>query len=674
MRRLLTAALPLLFVAVAFSQPHIVTREFDASIVGSASAGDKLAIALANGSVIVYGMPDLTQISKVNLKFDDQPIGIGFRGGALLTLAFSNGTIVEIDLASGGIARAEHVKLSEKAYKAVIKDRWVVFVSRYDYSTGKGSVKLDRLTIYDLKINSVTFVMDRKSGMLVYVFDIKIYNDLMLLTWIDTTCEICQLDDTFITIYNLTSYERIYVERFGECAADIDGKAVIAARVKDGKGIYLDLRSMRSYDFEVGIRPLGARLINGTGYVLARDPSTGKVSLFRVQGPSVHKTTDVPGGERGYSLFFVGGSVAVAAPSFILFDGRSYPTAPYPIPWLPSLIGEGRKWAAFRYGNYLLAVVSAVESTLNVTVTVRTEPYSTIHIEEVGTTLEVGATGAVSLSLPPGSYTIRVSKDGVGSNYTKIDVAPGTANLELEVKLVRSDSGNQANEIPSEHGTSFQPNQSLNGVNVVKKNETTSNLPIDLAPEQPASSVNVTELREKLIKLTQLQRQTPLTIMRLPAMVDLEGNRVNLSEGVKLLVFFYTKCTGCSVLVPKLKDLDVKVVMIAPTYYDDESSLKIYSNGVNASGWSWVLDRGGQLVSAFNVSAYPTVVLISDGRVEFIGVGAEGEALELAQRLWSSAQSILRVVGDPAVIAVLAGLALLGVAARVPERAREREI
>jgi len=183
-----------------------------------------------------------------------------------------------------------------------------------------------------------------------------------------------------------------------------------------------------------------------------------------------------------------------------------------------------------------------------------------------------------------------------------------------------------------------------------------------------AASTRAGELAPRLASYVQINATRSKAVLKdLPPLRDIDGKVVELAKGVKLLVFFYTKCTGCSLLVPKLKDLSADVVMISPSSYDSEASLRSYSEHVNASGWYWVLDEGAKLTALFNVSAFPTVVLIEDGRVVFVGVGAAEEAQQLADMATILLARIADWLLDPAVAAIVLGAVLM----LVSERRRE---
>ncbi|MEM5825550.1 MAG: hypothetical protein QXX58_03875, partial [Thermofilaceae archaeon] len=77
-----------------------------------------------------------------------------------------------------------------------------------------------------------------------------------------------------------------------------------------------------------------------------------------------------------------------------------------------------------------------------------------------------------------------------------------------------------------------------------------------------------------------------------------------------------------------------------------------------------------ELAALFNVSAFPTVVLLNNGNVEFVGVGVAGEVFYLAEMFSAHLMEILDALKDPAVIAIVTGflLAYLGRGSRSGQR------
>ena len=712
MKKLMVLATVAFTLFFAFAQPKVSTFELESNIVATAFSDKTLVLAFANGSITAFSMPSFEPTSSVRLSYDTLPIGMGFLDDATLAVAFSNGTVIYLNPFTNSIIRRE-IAFDGDAYRAIIRGRWVVFIQKYNYRTEKGFVRLDRLLVYDTNLKAITLVRDLKNGRLVYVFDVKIVGNLMLLTWIDTTCEICKLDDTFVSLYDLTTYDYVFIQRFGECKIDADTRAMVAVRVADGQGLYYDLVNGQKSSFKVPGRPLDVRMSEGVGYVLTRDPSTGAVSLFRVHRDSVIRVIDPPKGERGYALLIFEREPAVAAPSFIIVKGLTFSVASYPIPWTPRVVAEGASWALVLYGHSVLSLVrSETVDKSQVNVTIITEPYAFINIKERNLTVQVGNNGVAVLKLPPGTYTVAVWKEGFKQNHTSLVI--GAVDERIVINLVPEEErevetslslkgllnitvfgidgvaieildkeGRTVNSStlknlllqlpPGEYRVVARVKECSNSTSVTVLAGVTHNVLLSVgcstvSPEQPdeerqVRTVNVSLIRSKLREYTQIEYDhARVRLSNLPSVIDINGKVIELNEGVRVLVFFYTKCTGCSLLIPKLKELNVEMIMLAPTTYDDEGSLRSYAAEVNATSWIWALDRNAELAALFNVSAFPTVVLLNSGYVEFVGVGVAGEVFYLAETFSERLMEFLDALRDPAVIAIVAGflLAYLG--------------
>jgi hypothetical protein len=651
-------------------------------------------------------------------------VDAGALDNGLVVFVLSNGTALALDPMSGQVVWKAGIA-GGRLERAAVRGRWVVAVSKYSYSTEKGSLELDRVLVYDAKLKAVTFKIDRSSDIrLVYAFNVKISGNLLLLVGIDTTCEICKLTDTYVVVYNLSSFERVFAERVGECKADLDGRTLLAARTEDGASFLYDLLAGSRWQFSVGARVLDARVKAGEGYVLVQQ-SGGKVELYRVCAQSVAKVGTYP---EGYALALLNKTPLVVGRASVYVDGQRISPVEYEPPWKPSSILEYGEGVVVLYGRWLLLHVHSVGTLLRgfettAVLTVLTEPGARVEALPLGVSEVANSSGVAVLTLPTGSYEVKVSKSGFRPAIANITVATGDrktlelrltplqpseskAFLSIVVKGLPANSTNDRMlEIVADNGSVIESrglgNLTLEitapGVYTLRvladgcipKNET---LQLSLgdrelvliecrgreaSPENPVqnstmpitASARTSELAARLVSYVQINATRSHPVMRgLPLLKDIDGRAVELAKGAKLLVFFYTKCAGCSLLVPKLKDLNAEVIMISPSSYDNEASLRSYSEHVNASGWYWVLDEGAKLTTLFNVSAFPTVVLIEEGRVAFVGVGAAEEAQQLADMAAALLARIADWLLDPAVAAIVLGAALL----LVSERRRER--
>jgi len=729
MRGLIWIALPLLtaLALLADAQPGVAVIEPEAEVLGLAVSGERLAAIYANGTLAVYELPLLLPACSARWDLGTaKPVGVGAVEGGLAVFALSNGTIVAIDPASCRDAWRADLPAT-RLERAVVSGRWVVAISKYSYSTGKGSLELDKVLVYDVRLKALTFKIDRSSDIrLVYAFDVKVSGNLLLLTGIDTTCEICKLTDTYVVVYNLSTFERVFAERIGECDADLGGGTLLAARVEDGAGFVHNLLTGARWEFKVDSRVLDVRAAGGEGYVLARRTGS-EVALYRIRDQNVVRIGTYP---EGYAIAFLNGTpLVVGAASAYAGEQRLRPLSWSP-PWKPSVVLEHGWGVTVLYGRWLLLHVYAtkpLQPSNAATVFVVTEAGATVAVSPLGLSATANESGIAALTLPPGTYEISAAKEGYLPNSTKLALSPGDrrvlalklspmtarreAYLSLVFKEVPSDGlANVTLEVVAangsliyrvllesvERGTPVKLAVPAPGVYIVRARAgdcLRASDPLPLMPGEekrvevecakaeqlsaiPANGPSSTSVDTRALAAT-LSSYVALnatrfrsTVSDLPPVTDIDGNVVELAKGVKLLVFFYTKCTGCSLLVPKLKALNVEVVMISPSGYDSEASLRSYSEKVNASGWRWVLDEGAQLAARFNVSAFPTLVLLEDGAIVFVGVGAAEEAQHLGGIAAAVLTAAAEWVTDPAIVALVLG-GLLSVLASRSTRTRK---
>lgn len=697
--------------ALACAQPYVTTLQPESEVVDATVIGDRLTVLYANGSLIVYSLPYLTLERMVNLSFvNTKPVGIGSLEDKSIALVFNNGTILTFDPNTGVVTGSMDVEISEPIERAIVGGRWIALFIKYHYFTEKSIVKLDRIYIYDTKLKAVTFVIDRKSSIrLVYVFNAKIVGNLLLVIGIDTTCEICILTDTYAAVYNLTNFELLFLKRIGECKADVSSRGLVAINVHQGTGLFYNFLTKQEVNFNIEGNILNVKIVEESAFIISRKEN--KFYIFRLEKGEITKLKEYEG---GYELFFVNSQMYVAS-SYIYFGDRKLHVASFAPPWKPRLVGVYEGGAVLLYGRWLLcSVYDVVKHADFARVKVITEADSTIIVPQIGLTTISDSSGVAQLHLQAGSYEIRVEKSGFKPNSTEITVKSGD-DLELHIKLTR-DSG----EVSSENETAFLKILLVNGSSnmvshvaeirdsngslVKKVNLNVSENVVKLRPGyyvvkvsfngctwsrtvQLSSGVNtevsipfncshvsvensislderrivdVDEIKLAILRLTALDKTPPIPLkQRLPQLYDIRGEVVDPNEGVKVLVFFYTKCTGCSLLVPKLKGLQVDVVMISPSTYDDEFSLRDYIEEVDAREWYWVLDESANLARYFNITAFPTVVLLEDGVVRFIGVGYSEEAREMATTVVGILTRFLEELTDPAALSVLVGALLL---------------
>ena len=202
--------------------------------------GERLYVAYENGSVVRYNLP-LLKPSKLILSFDrGEVVSVDAIGDRSLAVALNNGTLLIIDAeARKVVRRVRLVKEGEVLSRVVVDSNLAVAVVKYKYGRGE----LDRLVVVDTARGARVFSRDVYSeDRLVYVYDLKISDGLLLLIDIDTTCKICKLTDTLVEVYDLSNYTKIFSRRVGECRADIGSGVLLVVDVRKGEGLLYNLR------------------------------------------------------------------------------------------------------------------------------------------------------------------------------------------------------------------------------------------------------------------------------------------------------------------------------------------------------------------------------------------------------------------------------------------------
>lgn len=253
-------------------------------------------------------------------------------------------------------------------------------------------------------------------------------------------------------------------------------------------------------------------------------------------------------------------------------------------------------------GNYTLKATAPGYVTLlqNITVTgsdqsflLRLKPkLSTISFVVVGEESAVVMIGEKEyrvnrsevLQLKPGEYTLRVLPP-CRANVTPTLVLKGERSLTVMIEC---------------------------GVRVSRKTASVDTL-ISLLSESTISSERLNASVEGLT--------VELLNGSLVDLVSLSYDRAVVVE------LFYTQCSGCRYLLPALRQIaalrNVSVFSLTVSRADDARALSHYAKENNIT-WpvGWAPSGMRDLVS---VSSYPTVLLLSEGRVVFRGVGAKGE-------------------------------------------------
>ncbi len=769
MRRLLLAAIACLALAAAHAaalEPGVSRLELRAKVLELAVCGGQLYVAYDNGSIIRYELPSLRYAGVLLSLGGAKVVGMGPVDDYSLAVALSDGTILVLDARTGHeVFKAELVREGEELERAVISGRRVVAVVKYRYSGGW----LDRLIVYDLSLRARVFERDVYSkDRLVYVFDVKVWGELLLLVYIDTTCEICKLTDTLVDVYNMTDFTKLFSKRLGECIADLDSSAVVAVNVRNGKGVYHSFTGVER-EFRVEGEPLDVRVRGGVGYLLLK--TSEGVSLSRVTRSSVIPVDDY---EEGLRISFLGGELLVAGVDYLYVEGSRLRVVNLIPPQRPARALEYEGGVVLLYGKRLLYSVYLQAKGLLI---VRTEPGARVEVRPGGYQTVANESGVACLKLAPGSYEVWVSKEGFAPSLREVEVKPGD-ETEIEIPLTRAGAGPQnatlkvvvvdestghslsatvyvyngsrliaIRPIRGECFISLRPGNYT--LRVVAEGYEESNITVSLKPGlreeevvrlrdvvlrvctvpevtlrlvgedgvvlEPASregnclvfrrvppgnytvdvgesceanvtrivvgssgvnvsvqvecrvgEANAAEVVRRLASYVVISRNTTGSMPReLLVVRDIDDEVVRLDRGVIVLFFFYTKCPGCEVLLSRvsgLEKLGAEIVMVSPSIYDTRESLDAYRASKNLT-WHVVLDEGSRLTRALNISSFPTVVVLEDGEVRYVGVGAAEEVPQLAEKLLSALGPLAEVLEDPALISALIGAAMLAWAA-----------
>ncbi|WP_288006562.1 carboxypeptidase regulatory-like domain-containing protein [Thermofilum sp.] len=146
-------------------------------------------------------------------------------------------------------------------------------------------------------------------------------------------------------------------------------------------------------------------------------------------------------------------------------------------------------------------------------------------------------------------------------------------------------------------------------------------------------------LEKKMIQNVKMNMSVDKTLGKLPSINMLNSSKLDLDfqQRNKILVieFFYTQCTGCKYLVPALRNLSrlpgVTVVSLTVSPVDTQAVLERY---VKENNITWIIARDEEnLFYKLNVTVFPTVVVISDGKILYRGAGAREELEQMNNTL-----------------------------------------
>lgn len=177
----------------------------------------------------------------------------------------------------------------------------------------------------------------------------------------------------------------------------------------------------------------------------------------------------------------------------------------------------------------------------------------------------------------------------------------------------------------------------------------TINIKVACRKPEPTAKVQYSDiivlLRENTIIAKNVTKNIVLPVFEAPngTPVDLQ---VIAENKLLIIEFFYTKCTGCEYLIPLLRELssrkDVQVVSITVSPADTEKIIEKYVLEHNIT-WM-VLKDTTNFYQTLNISNFPTVVAVKDGKIIFVGVGAKKEIEALEKN--STISSLIKTVKE----------------------------
>ncbi|RLF09015.1 MAG: hypothetical protein DRJ98_08780, partial [Thermoprotei archaeon] len=401
-------------------------------VAGLSVYGERLYVAYENGSVVRYDLP-LLKPSKLILSFDrGEVVSIDAIGDRSLAVALNNGTLLIIDAeARKVVRRVRLVKDGEVLSRVVVDSNLAVAVVKYKYGRGE----LDRLVVVDTARGARVFSRDVYSeDRLVYVYDLKINDGLLLLIDIDTTCKICKLTDTLVEVYDLSNYTKIFSRRVGECRADIGSGVLLVVDVRKGEGLLYNLRRREEVaSFTLGGEVLDVKVEGNKGYVLSRVKDT--LLLSRVEKSRVLLLGKY---KDGWLIGFLEGKPTVIGVDYIYFTGEALRVSNLIPPQKPRLLVKYSEGLVILYGRRLIYSIHKVGE---VPVVFETEERARVEIFPPGITVTTNESGMAVAMLPPGRYEVRVVKEGFKSAIVTVEVEHGVKRKLVQVQLESLNGG-----------------------------------------------------------------------------------------------------------------------------------------------------------------------------------------------------------------------------------------
>ncbi|RKX84311.1 MAG: hypothetical protein DRP57_06150 [Spirochaetes bacterium] len=329
------------------------------------------------------------------------------------------------------------------------------------------------------------------------------------------------------------------------------------------------------------------------------------------------------------------------------------------------------------------ATIDIVPGVYNLTVKAENYKYfiKTVHINRT----DIPQTLSMSVILQKEKYQLTIKAEGKNAyNITTLYLTDKDGNLLTVIPLGKT----VKTVLPRGIYIVKTPENSLCDIktSIINLNENKT-VNIIVACRRPKSQIEVkTPEIISLLKENMIISKNITKSIVFPEFEAPNGTPVNLqeiSEGKLLIIeFFYTKCTGCEYLLPLLRELasreDVRVVSITVSPADTEKIIEKYIREHNIT-WT-VLKDTTNFYQTLNITNFPTVVAIKDGKIIFIGIGAkkEIEALEKNATVVSLVKTIKEYIdkifkiGRPETL-IISGAILFILSLAFPEGERNGE-
>ncbi|PLJ78327.1 carboxypeptidase regulatory-like domain-containing protein [Infirmifilum sp. SLHALR2] len=176
----------------------------------------------------------------------------------------------------------------------------------------------------------------------------------------------------------------------------------------------------------------------------------------------------------------------------------------------------------------------------------------------------------------------------------------------------------------------------LNTTTVEWRDTTDQALLVNCSPVKAENRASLAEIIESVRSEVQLSRNVSKTIS-LGTITLYNGQLLDLAslsrERTLVVELFYTQCTGCKYMIPLLRSLsqrnDTVVISLTVSPSDTPEILRRYMLDNNIT---WYIGRDDvQLASQVNATSFPTVLVVKEGSIVFMGVGSKRELEELAR-------------------------------------------